>query len=61
MPLDLDLIMDSIDNDEQTGYCISCGAEHSSCEPDMEKGCCEQCGQHTVFGAEQILLLGLAE
>ena len=40
------------------GFCTSCGGEQDDVEPDAE-GCeCESCGEHTVTGAEQLLLLG---
>jgi len=39
------------------GLCIECGAERSNCEPDAERYLCENCGQRAVYGAEQLLLM----
>ena len=38
------------------GFCIECGYEQDGCEPDAEGYKCENCGKHTVSGAEQCLL-----
>lgn len=43
----------SLDN---PGFCIGCGAEADSCEPDARKLECEACGAHLVYGAEELLL-----
>ena len=41
------------------GFCTSCGAYHEGCEPDARGYKCEECGEHKVFGAEEIILMGL--
>lgn len=41
---------------ENVGFCIECGEEADSCEPDAENYKCEVCGARQVFGAEQVLL-----
>jgi predicted amidophosphoribosyltransferase len=38
------------------GICISCGADVEEVEPDAERYKCPQCGQHTVYGGEQLVL-----
>jgi hypothetical protein len=39
------------------GFCLACGAEASDgCEPDAEQYECESCGEHAVYGAEEILI-----
>lgn len=43
---------------EDNGFCLACGAEAMGVEPDAERYECEECGEHMVFGAEQLLLLG---
>ena len=47
-----------LENDENVGFCIYCGEEHSCIEPDARKYLCESCGEEAVFGAEQILVEG---
>lgn len=44
--------MTTLDN---PGFCIDCGLEHHSCEPDMRKGTCESCGARAVYGADELL------
>ncbi len=41
-----------------TGICLSCGEDRDGCEPDARNYECYECGQNTVFGAEEILLSG---
>ena len=45
--------------DGTTGFCLACGEEQGGVEPDMVKGHCESCGAAKVYGAEQLLLMGL--
>lgn len=40
------------------GFCLSCGEENDGCEPDARKYKCAVCEERTVYGAEQILLMG---
>jgi hypothetical protein len=37
---------------DNPGFCIACGAEAESCEPDAQKYECEHCGKRAVYGAE---------
>lgn len=48
--------MTGLDN---PGFCIACGEDADSCEPDARNYKCEVCGERQVFGAEEILLTGL--
>lgn len=43
------------------GFCIKCGAEHYNIEPDARNYECEECGENQVFGAEEILMMGLVK
>ncbi len=58
-----EIIMDAIIRRDTTtdnpGFCIACGSEHEACEPDAQNYECMDCGAHKVFGAEEILLMGL--
>jgi hypothetical protein len=42
---------------DSPGFCTACGAEAEECEPDMEGGECEMCGEAAVYGAEQLLIM----
>ena len=46
--------------DGRTGFCIACGCEAYGVEPDATKYKCEDCGENKVYGAEKILIMGLA-
>lgn len=39
-----------------TGICKACGAEREGCEPDARNYECYECGEHRVFGAQEILM-----
>ena len=45
-------------NDEYEGRCILCGACRGTCEPDARKYTCEKCGEPSVYGLEELLLMG---
>lgn len=42
------------------GGCLSCGELAYGVEPDARKYECEVCGEHSVYGAEELLLMGKA-
>lgn len=41
------------------GFCIACGKKHVGVEPDARNYVCNKCGEAKVFGAEEIMLMGL--
>lgn len=47
--------------DDYIGFCINCGAERDCCEPDARNYECEDCGENQVFGAEELLMMGLVQ
>lgn len=47
--------------EEYIGFCIECGAERDCCEPDARSYECEDCGRNTVYGAEELLVMGLVQ
>jgi hypothetical protein len=49
----------AIRNDDSTGFCLACGAEQGGTEPDARNYTCEACGAAKVFGAEELLIMGL--
>ncbi|MBB4200591.1 hypothetical protein CCR94_18220 [Rhodoblastus sphagnicola] len=46
-------------NANNYGLCLACGAERECCEPDARKYRCVSCEHDTVYGAEEIALMGL--
>lgn len=47
---------------DQIGFCVECGDEYSEClEPDARKIRCEVCNAPAVYGAEEILFMGLVD
>jgi len=45
--------------DEGTGFCLACGKSQTYVEPDAKRYRCVSCDQPKVYGAEQLLLMGL--
>ena len=45
---------------ENLGFCIACGAEHYGCEPAACNYECEECGEHQVYGAPELVIMGFA-
>lgn len=39
-----------------SGFCIACGTETIHVEPDARMYECDVCGEHAVFGAEELLM-----
>ena len=52
-------IEDAIDAME--GLCLACGGSKDGCEPDARKYRCDGCGLNTVYGAEEVALMGLVK
>ncbi len=55
----LEQIMEA--DNEGIGFCVDCGAEREYCEPDARKYGCEECQKYTVYGAQEILIMGLVK
>jgi hypothetical protein len=47
--------------EEMVGFCVICGADRGCCEPDARKYECEECGARAVYGAEELLIMGLVD
>lgn len=44
------------------GFCLTCGWVYDGIEPDVSAYLCEEgCGFNTVYGAEEILIMGEVE
>lgn len=50
------IVLSACESDDNVGFCVSCGAEAYSVEPDARRYRCESCGERAVFGAEELLL-----
>jgi len=55
----LQQVMDAIAADDCLGFCLACGAEAYNVEPDARKYTCESCGKAQVYGAEELLIMGI--
>ena len=44
---------------DNPGFCIDCGEESNSCEPDAREYECDDCGKRKVYGAEEIAFMGV--
>ena len=58
-------LMDALERSEtgtdNPGFCLACGEEQEGCEPDARRYECEYCGEHKVYGAAEILMMGAYE
>ena len=45
---------------ENPGICLACGEERDGCEPDARNYECYDCGEHKVFGAQEVLFMLVA-
>lgn len=55
----LDQIMEAVQADDNLGFCLACGAEAHGVEPDARRYQCESCGKPRVYGAEELLVMGV--
>lgn len=55
----LDQIIAAVQSDDCLGFCTACGAEAFGVEPDARGYECEECGVHKVYGAEELLIMGV--
>jgi len=46
---------------EMFAICLDCGAEKECCEPDVEGVVCDECGESSVTGPLNILVMGLVD
>jgi hypothetical protein len=57
MTFTLEQIEEAMDNG--SGFCIACGEERDCCEPDACEYECDACGQRKVYGAGELLIMGM--
>jgi hypothetical protein len=48
-------VMQLVEQDNNSGLCLACGEEANGVEPDARKYECESCGEHKVYGAQELL------
>jgi hypothetical protein len=48
--------MHHLEDDDNVGVCVECGASKYNCEPDARKYKCDDCGAFAVYGAEEIMI-----
>ena len=46
-------------DEDQEGFCTACGARRECCEPDAREYHCEDCGEDKVYGAQELVIMGL--
>lgn len=54
-------ILEAVEADDNIGFCIDCGEEHDGIEPDARHYECENCGKHSVYGVEELLIMDFGE
>lgn len=54
-------VIEAVESDEYRGFCLNCAEDAYGVEPDAENYLCEACGARQVFGAEQVLLMGMTK
>jgi len=58
--MNLEEIMEAVESGDYVGFCRACGAQHFGVEPDARGYECEECGAKEVYGAEELLIMGVA-
>lgn len=48
-----------ISSNDNQGFCLACGDIADGVEPDARKYTCESCDKNKVYGAEELMLMGL--
>ena len=55
----IERVMQVIAEDRYAGFCIACGEESGSVEPDAREYLCASCDERAVYGAEELLVTGM--
>ena len=61
MKVTLEQIMEAVESGDYVGFCLACGESQDGCEPDAEHYECVSCGKREVYGAEQLLIMGVGQ
>lgn len=59
MTFQLEEIMEA--SNDYAGFCTACGERRETTEPDAREYRCDACGKDAVYGAEELVLMGLVE
>lgn len=54
-------LQEAIESGDTIGFCIACGEDAYGVEPDAREYTCEGCGESGVYGAEELLLMGVGQ
>jgi len=60
MKISIDKVIAAVQEDPNLGFCLACGEEAYGVEPDARGYECESCGANKVYGAEELLMMGVA-
>jgi hypothetical protein len=52
-------VQELLQRDDNLGLCVACGEEAHGVEPDARRYQCEACGKRSVYGAEELLFMGI--
>ncbi len=52
-------IIAAVEADDNSGFCLACGTKVHGVEPDARHYDCEKCGASKVYGAEELLIMGV--
>lgn len=55
--IDPDALIAACTGDDNSGFCVKCGAEHLGVEPDARGLPCDCCETDSVYGAEELLIM----
>ena len=55
----LEQVLEAIQQDDCLGFCLACGEQAYNVEPDARRYVCEGCGKRQVYGAEELLIMGI--
>jgi predicted RNA-binding Zn-ribbon protein involved in translation (DUF1610 family) len=53
-------LMAAAESGDYLGFCTACGAEAEGVEPDAREYDCDACGKPNVYGAEELIMMGVA-
>lgn len=59
--INLDRLLEAAtDENEEFGFCILCGTQVAGIEPDIRHSPCPDCGEHTVYGVDELIFMAYA-
>ena len=55
----LEEIMTAVESGDYIGFCTECGGQHFGVGPDAHEYKCHFCSAMKVYGAEELLIMGV--